>query len=135
MKTYEKIINLPRYVSKKHPPMSRNSRAAQFAPFAALSGFENEIKKASLTGEVRIEIDEYKAEELNRKIIYAKEKSLPVKLTYYDPEANDGHGKYSEAVGSIKEIDRIDESLVLTDRQKIKLENITEVDVEYEPEK
>ena len=58
MKKYEDIIGLSRPVSKKHPPMSRENRAAQFAPFAALTGFEGAIKEtARVTGE-KIELDE-----------------------------------------------------------------------------
>ena len=60
MKKYEDIIGLSRPVSKKHPPMSRENRAAQFAPFAALTGFEGAIKEtARVTGE-KIELDEIK---------------------------------------------------------------------------
>lgn len=46
MKNYEDIINLPRHVSENHPPMPAADRAAQFLPFAALSGFEEAVKEA-----------------------------------------------------------------------------------------
>lgn len=68
MKKYEDIIGLSRPVSKKHPPMSRENRAAQFAPFAALTGFEGAIKEtARVTGE-KIELDETQKTFLDEKL-------------------------------------------------------------------
>ena len=48
MGKYDDIIDLPHHVSKRHPQMSMQSRAAQFAPFAALTGFEDEIEEAGI---------------------------------------------------------------------------------------
>lgn len=68
MKKYEDMIGLSRPVSKKHPPMSRENRAAQFSPFAALTGFEGAIKEtARMTGE-KIELDEAQKVVLDEKL-------------------------------------------------------------------
>lgn len=55
---YDDIINLPHHVSKRHPQMSMLARAAQFAPFSALTGYSNEIKKSAQRVEERYEEDE-----------------------------------------------------------------------------
>ena len=55
---YDDIINLPHHVSKKHPQMSLEARAAQFAPFAALTGYEDEIEEATRLANKRLDLDE-----------------------------------------------------------------------------
>ena len=67
MNDYSDIINLPHY-EPKHPRMSRYQRAAQFAPFAALTGYEDEIKEVSRTTNKRIEYNEELYQELNNTI-------------------------------------------------------------------
>ena len=59
MGKYEDIINLPHHVSKKHPQMSMHDRAAQFAPFAALSGHSEAIEETAHLAGQKIELDEY----------------------------------------------------------------------------
>lgn len=83
MKKYEDIIGLSRPVSKKHPPMSRENRAAQFAPFAALTGFEGAIKEtARVTGE-KIELDETQKTFLDENLRYCCAKKLPPSLRIF----------------------------------------------------
>ena len=65
---YEDIINLPHHISKKHRPMPREARAAQFAPFAALTGYESDVNEAARYTGKRREIGEYETERLNRRI-------------------------------------------------------------------
>ena len=83
MKKYEDIIGLSRPVSKKHPPMSRENRAAQFAPFAALTGFEGAIKEtARVTGE-KIELDETQKTFWMKNLRYCCAKKLPPSLRIF----------------------------------------------------
>lgn len=83
MKKYEDIIHLSRPVSTKHPPMSRENRAAQFAPFAALTGFEGAIKEtARVTGE-KIELDETQKTFLDENLRYCCAKKLPPSLRIF----------------------------------------------------
>ena len=58
MNNYEDIINLPHHISKKHPQMSIWSRSAQFAPFAALTGYDDAVKETARLTDKRLEIDE-----------------------------------------------------------------------------
>ena len=68
MKKYEDIIYLEHHVSEKHPQMSRQSRAAQFAPFAALTGYDSAIKETARLTDKRIEIDDGLKTILNSKL-------------------------------------------------------------------
>lgn len=86
MKKYEDIIGLSRPVSKKHPPMSRENRAAQFAPFAALTGFEGAIKEtARVTGE-KIELDETQKTFLDEKLKVLLREKTPALFTYFQKD-------------------------------------------------
>ena len=68
MKNYDDIINLPHHVSKNHPQMSRYNRAAQFAPFSALTGYEESINEAGRYVTNKIELDDSNKEEINFKL-------------------------------------------------------------------
>ena len=72
-KNYEDIINLPHYESKKHPRMSLEARSAQFAPFAALTGYEDAVKETARLTDKKIEIDEGLKQILNNKLQYILE--------------------------------------------------------------
>ena len=65
---YDDIINLPRHVSQKRLPMSIKDRAAQFSPFAALTGHDAEVKETARITEKRLELDQYMKEKLNHKL-------------------------------------------------------------------
>ena len=67
-KNYDDIINLPRHISKKHPQMSLEARSAQFAPFAALTGYDEAIRETARQTEKRIEINEEVKRILNEKL-------------------------------------------------------------------
>ena len=71
-KDYDDIINLPHYISKKHPQMSIEARSAQFAPFSALTGYDEAIKETARLTDKRIEIDDGLKIILNNKWIYVK---------------------------------------------------------------
>lgn len=67
---YDDIIDLPHHVSERHPQMSMYNRAAQFAPFAALTGHDSAITEAARLTEAEQELSESDAEVLNRKLAY-----------------------------------------------------------------
>ena len=86
---YDDIINTPRWNPKKHPRMSMESRNAQFAPFAALTGYEDAVKETARLTDRRIEIDEGLKQVLNNKLQYAIENSSInpiVEITYFLPD-------------------------------------------------
>ena len=130
-KNYDDIINLPHFESKKHPRMSLEARSAQFAPFAALAGYDEAIKEmARLTDEKR-EIDDGLKQMINDKLLYLFENkniNSVVTFTYFLLDEKKNGGKYVEYRGRVKKIDNINGYVVLEDKMKIKIDNIINVE-------
>lgn len=127
---YEDIINLPHPISKRHPQMDISQRAAQFAPFAALTGYEENIKESARLTDKRIEIDEELKVILNNKIQliieYIKEKP-EITFTYFIYDNKKSGGKYVNITGIVKKIDTIEEYIILTDKTKIPIKEIINI--------
>ena len=89
-KNYDDIINLPHYVSKKRPQMSIEARSAQFAPFAALTGYDEQVKETARLTNERRDIDESLKIILDEKLQIIEEKILSkplVTFTYFVPDS------------------------------------------------
>ena len=130
---YEDIINLPHHVSKKRQPMPIADRAAQFSPFAALTGYEENIKEATRLTDKRIEIDEDKKLILNDKlqIILNNIKEEPViTFTYFIYDEKKSGGKYVEITEPVKKINLIEGYIILKDKTKISIEEIIDINGE-----
>lgn len=105
--TYDDIINLPHYRSKHYPPMSLEKRAAQFSPFAALSGHEEAIKEKARLTEQKIELSDSQKAKLNARLLLLKKhlKNKPtVTVTYFVPDEQKSGGTYVTKTGSITKI-------------------------------
>lgn len=129
-KNYDDIINLPHYVSKKHPQMSIESRSAQFAPFSALTGYDDEIKETARLTDKRIEIDEGLKNLLNNKLQYILEnmKFEPeITFTYFVYDNKKIGGKYIDKTGIVKKIDMIEQYVMLKDKTKISILEIINI--------
>ena len=85
-KKYDDIINLPHHVSLTHPHMSRLDRAAQFSPFAALTGYDAAIKETARLTDKKVELGEYELEELNRTLLELSDHISPVSYTHLEWE-------------------------------------------------
>ena len=105
---YSDIIDRERPVSKKHPPMDRMMRAAQFAPFAALTGHDEAVRETARLTEEEIELDEYEVAELNRKLQWLAEHK----------DAKKEGGAYVKDTGILKKIDEHTHTLVLVCEQE-----------------
>lgn len=122
MNKYEDIINLPHHVSKTRKPMSLYNRAAQFAPFAALTGYDDAIKETSRITEQRIELSEELKNMLNQKIKLISEniKLQPkVSITYFVPDNKKSGGVYKTISGNVRRIDEIEKYLLFTNKLKV----------------
>lgn len=133
MRTYEDIINLPHHVSKKHPQMSRESRAAQFAPFAALTGYGDAVEEtARITGS-RIELGEEMKAIINDKLniinLHIKERPQ-VTLTYFVPDVRKDGGSYISTTGNVRRIDLVNDVIVLSNNKKISIPDIIGVKID-----
>ena len=130
MNDYSDIINLKRPPSK-HPKLSIESRAAQFAPFAALIGYNNAIKEKARLTEKKINLTEEQKQIINNKIIYLenhiKEKT-EVKITYFIKDELKESGKYIKENGIIKKIDHTKQTIKYENNKIIPIKNIIEIE-------
>ena len=130
-KNYDDIINLPHFESKKHKRMSIEARSAQFAPFSALTGYEEIVKETARLTDKRIEIDDELKQILNNKLQYIlKNINLFPEITfiYFVKDNQKSGGKYIEKTGIIKKIDTINNLIILKDKSKIQIKDIINID-------
>lgn len=132
MDNYSDIINLSRPVSKR-PRMSLEQRSAQFAPFAALTGYEGQVKETARLTNKKIEINEELREILNKKIqlIQEKIKEQPqIEITYFIPDSKKDGGKYETVTNSVKKIDTYKGEIILIDGTTIAIDEIININSE-----
>ena len=127
---YEDIIHLPHPVSRRHPPMPLLNRAAQFSPFAALTGHEDAILEAERLTEAFPELGEDQKELLDQKLALLGEslKEQPeIEVIYFRPDEKKEGGEYVTVAGNVKKIRETDRMVVLTDGTRIPVEDIIEI--------
>ena len=130
--TYDDIINLPHHVSASRPQMSGIDRAAQFAPFAALTGFGAAITETGRLTEEKVELDEYEKEALNERLNLIGErisKHPAVSVTYFKPDERKAGGAYVSVTGAAKKLDDYELVLVMADGTKIPFDDIIDIEV------
>ena len=129
---YDDIINLLHPTSKKHPRMPMVNRAAQFSPFAALTGYDAAIRETARTTETRRELSEDAVDELNDKISLLQQEQAGVKkikVTYFRQDATKDGGAYREEDGDFKRIKSNEGILELTNGIQIPLEDIFKIEI------
>lgn len=132
MGKYDDIINLPHHVSDYHKPMSMANRAAQFAPFAALSGHDEAIADVMRLTDSFKELAEDEKNILSRKLHYSVENLSSVEITYFVPDKNKSGGSYKKIKGKIKKWREIDRTIVLNDGMEILIDLISEINIKSE---
>ena len=134
MKTpYDDIINLPHHVSSTRPQMSRENRAAQFSPFAALTGHDAAVKETARLTEQKIELGDGAIEVLDAKLNILADMidSKPeVAITHFIPDAKKDGGTYVTTSGAVKKIDDYERAVMLVSGEIIGIENILDMDAE-----
>lgn len=128
MSKYDDIINLPHHQSQTHPHMSPLDRAAQFAPFAALTGYEDTIKETARLTNERPQLDEQELLKLNGKLlrIIANPKAQ-IRITYFAADEKKEGGSYQQAEGKIKKINDYAKSITLNSGEIIPLDDIVDI--------
>lgn len=132
MGPYDDIINMPHYTSPKRPRMNMEDRAAQFSPFAALTGYGDVIKETARLTDRKIELTEDARSDLDEKIQFFKEnqgKRPKGQFTYFLKDKKKEGGAYVEAQGIIKRINEIDRQILLLDGKAIPIEDILEIEL------
>ena len=127
---YEDIIGLPHHVSKTHPQMDIKNRAAQFAPFAALTGYDDAVAETARLTERKVELDENSKEILDRKLQWIEEHSAEhpqITVTYFKPDEKKTGGEYLVETGNVSKIDHYEQVIVLLGNTRIAISNISDM--------
>ena len=134
---YDDILHGSRPVSQKHPPMSRADRAAQFSPFAALTGYEAAVKETARLTQGKIELSDEEKESIDH-VLQALSAHLPeqpsVIVTYFLPDQKKDGGAYVTVTGALKRIDLLERRLILTDGTLIPIDDISQLQCPNLPE-
>lgn len=129
--TYDDIIHLPHHVSKRHPQMSLYNRAAQFAPFAALTGYEEAIIETARLTAPKVDMMEDNQQLLDRKLALLS-RSLreqpTVSITYFQPDKKKTGGQYLTVTGVIKSIRDSERVIRMADGKRVSIDTIISID-------
>ena len=130
---YEDIINLPYKKSTDRPQMSLHDRAAQFAPFSALTGHEEAIEETARLTDEKILLDEGAKEVIGVKLYEVSQnihKKWNVSITYFKPDSLKSGGVYLTDIGTVKKIDDVEKVVIMDSGMRISIEGIVGVLIE-----
>ena len=130
---YDEIMGLPHHVSKTRPQMPMSDRAAQFAPFAALTGYDAAIKETGRLTDERIELDVEALSALDMKyqlLMEALDEAPEVTITYFQPDERKAGGKYLTATGAVKKVDDFERRITMRDGTRIPTDDVLSIDGE-----
>lgn len=128
---YKDILNLPRHVSNTHPPMAAIDRAAQFSPFAALTGFDAAIKETARLTDEKIALDEYSSNTLSDRLQIIAERIAQqpqIAITYFQPDIMKSGGSYVTVTGAAKKIDEYKRIVMMIDGTMIPIDEIVGIE-------
>lgn len=132
MSEYDDIIDLPRPKSK-HEPMPMSDRAAQFSPFAALTGYGDAIDETARLTDARIELSEEERAELDYKQQYLSTLDSPmVTVTYFVPDSRKSGGAYVTHTGVLKRVDEVERMVVFKDGLRVPLDEVMDIKCEQQ---
>ncbi|MBT9685543.1 hypothetical protein [Pseudoflavonifractor sp. MCC625] len=129
---YDEIMGLPHHVSKTRPQMPMSDRAAQFAPFAALTGYDSAIKETGRLTNERIELDEDALTALNVKyqfLMDALDEEPEIKITYFKPDERKAGGEYVSAIGAVKKVDDFERLITMQDGTRIPMDDVYDMSI------
>ncbi len=130
MDEYDDIINLPPHVSKTQRQMPMEMRAAQFAPFAALTGYDAVINETARLTDQQVELEDYDNERLNRKyaeLIENISEHPVITVSYFKPDKHKGGGAYVSKTGHIKKVDTYEQLMLMENGTAIPLAAIVDI--------
>ena len=129
---YADIIDLPHHVSRRHPQMSKMARAAQFAPFAALTGYDAVIHESARLTYTKMILEEDDNERLNRimsMLMYTVEEHPSITVSFFKPDNRKAGGAYVSVSGQLKRIDDYEQAIIMVDGTMIPLAHV--IDIQY----
>lgn len=131
MSQYDDIINLPHHTSSTRARMSAANRAAQFSPFAALTGYDAAVKETARLTDERAELDEYEKAALDEKLQFIRDNldaEPELQFTYFVPDNKKNGGEYRTVVGTIKKIKEYERQIIFNDGTVIPIDEIYNVE-------
>ena len=133
---YEDLVDIPHPVSKIHPPMARMDRAAQFNPFAALTGYEEEIEEAARLTEEKIGLGEDEKRFLDKQLQYLLtqiQRQPLIEVLYFVKDEKKAGGAYMTKKGRLKKIDSYQKHIIFTDGTRIAFADLRQLDSDLLP--
>ena len=133
MNHYDSIMNLPHHVSKTRPQMPMSDRAAQFAPFAALTGYDSAIRETGRLTDEKIELDEEALTALDMRyqlLTDALEANPEVTITFFQSDERKEGGSYQTVTGVVKKIDTFERLITMRDGTKIPMDDVLSMEGE-----
>ena len=130
MNRYDDIINLPHHVSPTRKRMSMHDRAAQFAPFAALVGYDDAVAETARLTETRPELDEQEQRAINERLAYIAahiHEQLEVRIKYFVLDEHKSGGAIIEVSGKVKKISAIDGTIIMADGCVIPITDVMDI--------
>lgn len=130
---YDDLLDLPHPVSHKHPRMSAHDRAAQFSPFAALTGLGAAMSETARLTERKLELNEMQLDALNEALCAIRERlreKPAVCITRFVPDAHKDGGTYETLRGSVRHVDEQAQALILAGDTRVPLGDILTLTVE-----
>ncbi len=141
---YDDMLHLPHHVSTHHPPMTLTNRAAQFSPFAALTGYDAELEEAGRRTDRRVELSECERALLDERLHLLQtwlsripgkwaahttpDFTMPeVTITYFVPDGRKEGGAYTAVTGTVRRIDPIQRTLLMADGTAISMEDVVQI--------
>lgn len=128
MNGYDDIINMPHHVSSTHPQMTMHDRAAQFSPFAALTGHSDAVKETARLTDEKAELTEDEISALNQKLNYLTEhadKRPEITVEYFVPDERKSGGAYIPIIGNFRRIDEYSHCIIMTSGEEIPIKDIS----------
>lgn len=132
MGKYDDILNMPHHVSSTRPHMSMHDRAAQFSPFAALTGYDDTVKETARLTDEKQELTADRITDLNQKIAFLKkhaEERPEITIEYFIPDEKKSGGKYVTFSGKFRRIDEYNCNMVFVSGEEIPLNDIFNIEL------
>ncbi|MCF2682094.1 YolD-like family protein [Faecalicatena contorta] len=129
---YRDIIHQIHHISDRHPQMQVAARAAQFAPFQALTGYGDAIRETARETASRVDLDEYEKERINQKLLRLKgwiREHPAITVTYFVPDQKKDGGVYVRVTGRVQRMKEYEHILVMEDGTRITIEEILEIEM------
>ena len=125
---YAEIIDMPHHVSQTRPRMSRLDRAAQFAPYSALSGYEAAVRETARLTDTKSELDDYEKEKINETLVslLSSEPGTMAHLTFFKPDRKKKGGSYISLTGEVCKIDEVKRKIIMVGGTEIPIDDLVD---------